>query len=246
MKKLLVATGALLALAGSAGAADLGAPRTPIASAIVSPAFSWTGFYVGGHIGYLGSSLTARDPAVPLSNGSPNPNGVKLGGHIGYRHQFANNFVLGIEGDLSWLGASYRNGATAGAPNQFWRARATYDASVRATAGLAVDKALLYVTGGLAMAEFQGCGIIGAGTPCLAGTNFSGMRTGWTVGTGLAYAITPNVSVRGEYLYADYGTKTYVMPGNPGGTGQVRANTHTVRIGLSYQFSSGSAVVARY
>jgi len=103
----------------------------------------------------------------------------------------------------------------------------------------------LYVTGGLALADFQGCGTVGG--PCVAGTNFGGARAGWTVGAGVAYAITQNVSVRGEYLYADYGSKTYAMPANPGGLGRVQASTHTVRLGLSYHFSTGSsAVVARY
>ncbi len=248
MKKFLLASAALVAFAAGAQAADLGAPRMPIAAAVVAPAFNWTGFYVGGSIGYWTSAMDVRDPVVgAATSGRPNPNGVKIGAHIGYLNQFANNFVVGLEGDLSWLGGTSRNGAVAGFPGQFWRARGSYDASLRGIAGVAADRALLYVTGGLALADFQGCGIVGVGAPCVAGTNFGGVRAGWTVGAGVAYAITQNVSVRGEYLYADYGSKTYAMPGNPGGLGRVQASTHTVRLGLSYHFSTGpSAVVARY
>src|SRR5438067_1685657 len=50
MKKLLLAGTALggLALAGPALAADLPVKAPPI---MVAPAFSWTGCYIGGHVG---------------------------------------------------------------------------------------------------------------------------------------------------------------------------------------------------
>lgn len=247
MKKLLLASAALMAFAAGAQAADLGSPRMPIAAAVVAPAFSWTGFYVGGDIGYWTSSSRVFTPAPNAFTASPNPNGVKLGGHIGYLHQFANQFVLGVEADLSWLGGSNREGAIAAAPPNVWRVRATWDGSIRGTVGFAVNRALIYGTGGVAFIQSNGCGSLTPGGACVADTQFGGTRTGWTLGAGIAYAVTNNISVRGEYLYADYGTRNYVTTGTLGGVTAYRLATHTVRLGLSYHFSTGpSAVVARY
>jgi outer membrane immunogenic protein len=247
MKKLLLAGVAAMALAFGAQAADLGVPRGAVAGVVVAPVFSWTGFYVGGDIGYWTSSTTVLLPALAGTTTSPNPNGIKLGGHIGYRHQFSNSLVLGVEGDLSWLGGSNREATLPGfAPNVF-RLRATWDGSIRGTAGFAIDRALIYATGGVAFIQTNGCGANPPGTACVAGTQFGSTRTGWTVGAGLAYAVTPNVAIRGEYLYANYGTLNYVTPVSAGGITSYKLDTHTIRLGASYMFTTGpSAVVARY
>src|SRR5271168_5218963 len=111
MKKLLLGTVALVALGATvpALAADLGA-RTPYtkAPAYAAPIYNWTGFYIGGHIG----GAFTRDNsfnglAVPASN-----SGAFLGGvQVGADYQFAPNWVLGVEGQYSWL-SSNGNGAT--------------------------------------------------------------------------------------------------------------------------------------
>jgi outer membrane immunogenic protein len=248
MKKFLLASVAAVAFASGAQAADLGVPRGAIAGVVVAPVFNWTGFYVGADIGYLWSSTNvfATNGGGP-STGSPNPHGIKIGGHVGYRYQFANNFVLGIEGDLSWLGARNREATIGIFAPQVWRTRANWDASIRGTAGFAIDRALIYATGGVAFIDSPGCASVNPGGVCVPGSNFGGSRVGWTVGAGLAYAVTPNVSVRGEYLYANYGTRTYATAAIVGGFTAYKLDTHTVRLGVSYMFTTGgSAVVARY
>ena len=62
MKKFLLSTVALVALGASASAADL-APRYTKAPTMVDPAYNWTGFYVGLHVGAASSdgSLTTQD-----------------------------------------------------------------------------------------------------------------------------------------------------------------------------------------
>uniref|UniRef100_UPI0013D5B791 outer membrane protein n=1 Tax=Klebsiella pneumoniae TaxID=573 RepID=UPI0013D5B791 len=70
-------------------------------------------------------------------------------------------------------------------------------------------------------------------------------RVGWTLGAGVEYAITQNWTVRGEYLYANYGSKTFSTPA--GVTPSVSLQTHKFRLGVNYLFSTGpAAVVARY
>ncbi|MBL8568467.1 MAG: porin family protein [Phreatobacter sp.] len=246
MKKLLLAGSLLSAFVSGAGAADLGAPRGPVATAVVAPTFNWTGFHAGADLGYWTGSTALSLPALAGTNGRPSPSGVKLGGHIGYLHQFANNLVLGLEGDLSWLGGRNRDGVLDGFPASFYRVRGNWDGSIRAAAGFAADRALIYTTAGVAFINTTGCGY-NIAPPCVAGTAFGGTRVGWTVGAGLAYAVTSNVSVRGEYLYANYGTRDYATPSSAGGTTRFRLDTHTVRLGLSYHFTTGpSAVVVRY
>lgn len=247
-----MATGAALAalsiIPAGAIAADLGVPRAPVAAAITVPAvFNWSGFYLGADVGYLGSTSVASIPGFPVpTDGRPNPSGFKIGAHVGYRHQFVSNLVLGLEGDLSLVAGSSRT-AQAATLTQWWRVRATMDGSVRATLGFAVNRSLLYTTAGVAFADFAGCSVtVVATNPCVAGSNFSGLRTGWTVGAGLAYAVTDNWSVRAEYLYANYGSKTYSTPIIGFGTSRYRTDTHAVRVGVSYLFATGGTVSARY
>jgi outer membrane immunogenic protein len=245
MRRFILASAAAIAMATGAQAADLGVQRVAVPSAIIAPVFNWSGFYVGGDIGYWSGTTRLVLPALAGTDGSPRPSGVKLGAHIGYLHQFANNLVLGIEGDISWLGGRNSDGAMAAFPS-FYRVRATWDGSVRAVAGAAIDRALIYGTAGVAFINTNGCGY-NVAPPCNPGTEFSGTRAGWTIGAGIAYAVTSNVSVRAEYLYANYGTRDYAAANFAGGVVRYRLDTHTVRLGLSYHFTTGpSAVVARY
>jgi outer membrane immunogenic protein len=241
MKKFLLAGVAAIALASGAQAADLGVPRGAVAAAVVAPVFSWTGFYVGGQIGYgwLNGSST-------FSNGAPTlpvrSSGVFGGVHVGYNYQI-NNFVLGAEADIEYSGirgtrTDLTGGTSAGIFDSRWQG------SLRARAGVAADRALFYVTGGLAFADFRLAGGPAAGP--LQG--YTSTRAGWTLGAGVEYAFTPNWTARVEYRYANYGSVSADLgPLYPGVVQRTSLHTHAVRLGVSYLFSTGpSAVVARY
>ena len=81
---------------------------------------------------------------------------------------------------------------------------------MRGRLGYAFDRALLYATGGIAFADAS---IQSNFVPVTAGAvNFPGSRAsdstvlvGPTVGGGLEYALTPNISLAAEYRYTDYG-----------------------------------------
>lgn len=246
MRSVVVSAIVVVATAATAQAADLAAPRAPVASAVVAPAFNWSGFYAGLDLGYWGGQGTTFVPGFVA--GRPAPNGITLGAHLGYRHQFANNLVLGLEADLSWLGGRTAYGVIPG-DTLAWTLRGNWDGSVRATAGFAIDRALIYATGGLAIIDAKGCAVPdpAVSTICAGGTALGGTRTGWTVGAGFAYAVAPNWAVRAEYHYANYGSRTYATPATVTGTTVSRLETHKVRLGVSYLFSTGpSAVTARY
>jgi len=89
--------------------------------------------------------------------------------------------------------------------------------------------------------------------PCLTGSS-SRIATGWAAGFGGEYAVSPNVSVKAEYLYLNLGDDSFhavapaTAPGFPIPASITAAynhiNLHTVRIGINYRF--GGPLVAAY
>jgi outer membrane immunogenic protein len=116
--------------------------------------------------------------------------------------------------------------------------------TVRARAGWAADRALLYVTGGLAygqaVATSSASIFDGTNTDLFAGDG-SGTRYGYAVGGGLEYAFTNNISGKVEYIYYNLGTATFaVAPANAVAAGEGIATTASqkfdggiVRVGLN-------------
>jgi outer membrane immunogenic protein len=135
-------------------------------------------------------------------------------------------------------------------------------ATFRGRAGVLADpQTLLYATGGLAVGEFKysaqatttiqvfGPGLGGTtpvGTLVLPGAvaaSSSDTRVGWTVGAGVERKFSPNWSGKLEYLYMDFGSKTFFA----GTTNQadVSFHDHIFRAGFNYAFAP-MAVVAKY
>jgi len=255
MKKVLLAGAAVAALASGAQAADLGVPRQPVAAVVVMPAFSWTGFYVGLQAGHSWGNhrISRLDAAgnvrtfggVPLSDAS-SMNGFVGGAHIGYNYQI-NQVVLGVEADLEGSTARYRLGNVAAAPGfDFNYGSVGWQGSLRARLGLVAGNALFYLTGGLALADIRSrVDVAGAGALFIA---YSKVQPGWTLGGGVEYAFTPNWTARAEYRYTNLGSHSVPSPGGTTVTFRTSdVRSHTVRLGVSYLFSTGpSAVVARY
>jgi outer membrane immunogenic protein len=234
IRKVLLSTVALAAISGTAFAADLPSRRAPpVYVPPPIPIFSWTGFYVGGQIGYgFGQDNFG-------GGGVSHPHGVVGGGHVGYNFAGIPGFglglgglVLGVEGDVD--GSDYRN------PNGFFPSiKTNLQGSARGRLGVAVDRALFYATGGAAFSEFD--------TGYATGATFSHTRVGWTVGGGVEYAITTQWSLRAEYRYSDFGTFTDAGAGI-GAAGVRRETVQRAQVGFSYKFDTIAPVpvVARY
>jgi outer membrane immunogenic protein len=241
MKKFLLASVAAVAMVGSASAADLGSRRAVVDTAVVAPVFNWSGVFVGAQVGY-GWGRNARVVAGGGFANNYNSNGILGGVHVGYNAQF-NMFVLGVVADIEAAGIS---GNDAGVGGTFDTSRVNWQGSLRGRAGFAVDRALFYVTGGLAFGGLNYSNTAGGVV-----NSFNTTRTGWTVGGGIEYAFTPNWTAHVEYRYTDFGTTN--SPGFPAALPNgsaafsTKTTTHTVRLGVSYLFSTGpSAVAARY
>lgn len=251
MRKFLLSTIAAIAVsASSVFAADLPSREAAPAPAPVyaAPIFTWTGFYVGAQVGYGMMEDRYADPIVPYI-GKVKPNGAFGGLHAGYNWQIG-SMVVGLEADANIASLSGQAANNAGiAPNVvIGKTKLNWDASLRARVGFAVDRALFFVTGGLAAADFK----LGYQFPIPVGVtdSFSKTALGWTVGAGVEYAISNNWTARAEYRYADYGTATGSIINccaAPPNRQDHKLTSHTVRVGLSYKFGGPAAgVVAKY
>jgi outer membrane immunogenic protein len=211
-------------------AADLPSDKGPALYAPPPPVFSWTGFYLGATAGAAFNHQTLNGPFGSLS---ANPAGFAGGGEAGFNYQFpTSNFVLG--GETDFQGSTLR--ADYGVPGVGLNASSHLDwwGSARARLGLSFGNILPYVTGGFAYGDVRDQ--IG-----LAGANFSNsnVRTGWTAGAGVEYAITHNLTAKAEYLYTDLGSVSTPLGG--GATARTRADFHAVRAGLNWKFDWSGA-----
>lgn len=220
-KTTLVGALALGLLSTSAFAADLPSRKVaPAAPVTYAPAFTWTGFYVGANAGYGFGQITK---AGTLFN---DPSGFVAGGQIGYNYQM-NNIVFGLEGDLQYADlrdkaspAGVLAGLPAGTKNGV-----EWFGTIRPRVGLAADRALFYVTGGLAYGN-QKLNIPGVGS----GDN---VNIGWAAGGGVEYAFTNNWTAKVEGLYVNLDSHNYVpaRPATKSGT-----EFGVVRAGVNYKF----------
>jgi len=247
LRKTLLAATALAALSGSALAADLPSRSAPPAYIPPPPVFTWTGFYIGGQIGYgFGTNSVQPFTAAGLL-GTPysySQNGVVGGAHIGYNYQVA-QFVFGLEGDVEGTGIS-RNLAPFG--TVFSNSTSIpIQGSARGRIGFAVDRALFFATGGAAFASIRDS-YFGVLIPGGSTSTLSKSRVGWTVGGGIEYALTNNWTIRGEYLYTDYGHYTD-FPTSTAFSYNHHLTENKVELGFSYKFdmfAPPAPVLAKY
>jgi len=218
VKKILIAAGMTCAALSPALAAD---PYIEIPQEL-APAYSWTGGYIGLQAGY-GWGQVDRLTIAGFAN-SYDANGFLVGAHGGFNQQWG-SFVLGIEGDIEW---SDMNGDDAGVGGTLDVVDIEWMASVRARAGFAINRTLIYATGGVAFADITQSNI--DGIPI----SFSETYTGWTAGAGLEYAFTDNFTGRVEYRYTDFGSQDYLPVGIDPFSDDI--TMHAVRIGMTYKF----------
>jgi outer membrane immunogenic protein len=201
------------------------------------------------------------------------------GGQVGYNLQFANSWLAGIEADIQGTGARSSAGAirilpVAGIPPSILQAQSNisvnnavdYLGTVRGRLGFLLTPTLLvYGDGGFAYGGVhEGVDIVVTAPPTGEGTSpafgsFTNTRGGWTAGGGLEWMVSPNWSVKAEYLYYDLGKVTFGAGGlthfsaGPAlftdlPVASTRFNGHIIRAGLNYHFDwwNPSPVVAKY
>jgi outer membrane immunogenic protein len=151
--------------------------------------YNWTGPYIGLGGGY---DRTRDSPTAGIAGSKNTQSHGAFGGYAGYNFQFG-PIVYGLEANAALLTSGSKSNGVAGTT----KFRERYDGSVRARAGYAIDRWLVYGTGGFAFRDHQ------IATPSLMSK--SNTQTGWIAGAGIERALTNNLVARLEYTHADYG-----------------------------------------
>jgi len=241
MKQILLASTVIL-FAASANAADIPYVE-PVPEVVpVEAVNDWSGFYIGGHVGYGWADFEFEDPAVSITGlplgGLPGLTiGVPLerdfdgdgflgGATVGADAQFG-SFVVGVLGDFSWTDISGDFRSTSSllggliTTSEGVSADLNWFGTGRGRLGWAFDRFLVYGTGGVAFGEVETAGDITVtlNTPvaapvALATLTASGEEThvGWTAGAGVEGMLTEHFSAKLEYLYADLGEAHHEGP----------------------------------
>jgi outer membrane immunogenic protein len=232
----------------------------------------YVGLNAGGLAPSGGRSASLFDPAAGTDGGFLNadfPGGLGSqsvgfigGGQAGYNWQ-TGAFVLGVETDFDGTtnSKSFNNVGTpfagAGVPALLsgdflsvnGKASLSWLGTTRGRVGFVAtpdNRLMIYATGGVAYgggsANFSAfdstTGALWTGSP-------SSTRVGWTIGGGVEYAVTNNITIKGEYLYADLGSTSFSSAGNaavaanfPGVvvSGKLDYNASIFRAGVNYKF----------
>ena len=240
MKKMLfAAVAAACAAALPAAAADLGAGYNyNKAPAYAAPIYTWTGFYVGAHAGGAFGGNNNFNGLALSDNDARFMGGVQAGADW----QFSGNWVVGAEGQYSWLS---RNNANALFPGGFVYGNDQRGlASITARLGYSFGPTLVYVKGGYAYADNrESVTFAGAPVPFLLDHNHN---HGWTIGGGAEYMFAPSWSVKAEYQYYDFGDARFLSPAALVPFGTFHNDEHSLKVGVNYRFNFASPVVARY
>jgi outer membrane immunogenic protein len=193
----------------NAQAADMpvkrAAPAVAVAPVVV--AYDWTGAYIGLHAGggwVRSHFLDVTPPRPDRDEGKVSPDGFLGGGQVGYNFQ-TGTLVLGLEvqGSLGDLSGSSRS--------DFFRGLNIHNdvdslVTVAGRAGIAQHNWLWFGKAGGAWGDSDFHFVVRS-----TGNGFgsaSQSRSGWMVGGGLEYGITPNWSAKLEYNYIDFGSET--------------------------------------
>jgi len=254
MKRFLLASAAVAAVAAPAFAADLPAAPYPMKGPAYVAAYNWTGFYLGVNLGgawarntFGETFFTAANPALGANVGTSTISGVIGGGQIGYNWQ-SGNLLFGLEADVDGSGQTGTLNSALTVPvngiagTDSISSRVNAFGTARGRVGFAADRWLWYVTGGFAWQNVSfNETFTTAGTP--VGVNSaSSTRAGYSVGGGVETALWGNWTGRVEYLYLDTGTWSFTNAAVPAGpvftgvTTSIRTQNNVVRAGLNFRF----------
>jgi outer membrane immunogenic protein len=263
MKRILSAVMVTAALTAPGLAADLGARTTYTKAPVVAPVSNWSGFYVGGNLGYgWGDGNTdfsfLPSPEIFGDNNTTlgaRSTGVTGGAQLGYNWQIG-SLVTGLEADIQ--GSDIKGSARAtptfvgdGTPIPgnvlSSEQKLSWFGTVRGRLGVTVTPdLLLYGTGGLAYGHveasantqfFDNTGAFAGEFPA----SVSKTKVGWTAGAGAEWMFAHNWSAKLEYLYVDLGSESAI--GHLKINGQVLIDPELPTVGYTWRFRENIARV---
>jgi outer membrane immunogenic protein len=228
-----------------------------VAALAAAPALAETAFdgpYVGAVVGLqLHNSRNAVTEGTTGFLGLPDtiaPETLRLDNNDGWRggvlagwNGSSGKLVYGVEADVTF-GPNRAGGSFAGAPipglapdgiTTSASRRIGTAGSLRARLGTTLgESALLYATGGVALADVRGTAdVVVNGAPGVAWTGErSQTRWGWTIGAGAEFKLTSAIGLRAEYLYTDLGRQSVLAAGNSAVRGIAALNGVDYQAGL--------------
>lgn len=215
MKKIVLAATALVALAGSAFAADMSV-KAP-APAAAYRAISWTGCYIGAGGGY--GMWNQDNQTVFTTGGAPadarhtdGGRGYFGTGQVGCDYQFTPKWLIGAFGDVDFGRIKGSMNATGLGISGDETLRSSWAAGAR-LGYLPYDTLLTYVSGGFTSARFSAVDFVFVGGVPTGLSVGAQTYRGWFLGSGFEYKLDwlPGLFWKNEYRFADYGTKTNDM-----------------------------------
>jgi outer membrane immunogenic protein len=245
----------------------------PAAPAYYPPAYhpvvyDWTGIYGGIHVGggVLNDVVTNTTTTALLNAGTQtklSPFAVVGGAQAGFNIEFA-PFVIGAEGTFTWSDISGTQVTPSLQPTISENSTSTpkWYATATGRAGFAANDFLFYAKGGAAWMNVHYIQNVAAGI-VQSTQSITDTRSGFTVGGGVEFGMTENLSARLEYDFLDFGTKTYNFnnlgfnaagaaagtPQTPNGAApmSIKSFTQLITVGLNYRFNwgGGGAAVTR-
>jgi outer membrane immunogenic protein len=239
-------------------AADMRMPvKAPPAPAVTM--YSWTGCYIGGHVGGAFGRHKFRDRVtgsiIDFPDHDHDLDGFIAGGQIGCNFWQGDRWVFGIEGQASW--ADFDNGRDFAGPFttgdvMHFRTENNVIGSIAARFGYAfgaTGQTLWFVKGGAAFAHHGHVAHINTGgaTFVIHETD-KDLRWGWMVGTGIEQALSGNWSIKAEYNFNHFQRRDFdLCLGGVCESFDAKHHMHVVKVGINYRFGGfGGPVVARY
>ena len=181
------------------------------AAVIASPAAAQTfnGPYVGATVGINAGTVETQDYWCDAACDAPTLKGIDaaIGVTAGFNHQ-VDNFVVGLEGDLG-TGFSDSEETTYGYTGYSevydWSAKLKWLSTVRARAGLAMDRTMVFGTAGLAIAKGRFSQRTTNSSYDDWGASTKETLTGYVLGGGIERQVNSRLSVKAEFLHYDLG-----------------------------------------
>ena len=229
------------------------APAPAPAPVVYTPPPAWTGWYLGAHAGYAWADVDSEFGII--GDDDLEVDGFLAGGQLGYQHQYASNWVIGVEIDGSAVFAddsendsfTVVGGSNTITTTDTIEAELDWLASARLRLGYASDAWLPYITGGVAMAGYEATGsrtvvdvdngVIPATTTTTSASQTSEETVfGGVVGAGVEYMVDPNWVLGAEGLYYFFDEEVDFSGVGGAGSEVEFGNVAVGRVRLSYKF----------
>jgi len=238
MRKVMLTAGCALLMSAPALAADLPVRPAP------PPLPLWTGFYIGANAGGgIGDAVSDFSVAgTTFASVDNSLRGGVAGGQVGYNWQ-SGPMVYGVETDIQWsnakgtLSAPCAPGLCGPGLTANYSQEMSWFGTVRGRLGYASGGWLIYATAGYAYGQVVTDA--NASAPGVSATfSAKDFIDGWTAGGGIEVAFAPRWSLKGEYLYADFGraNHTFVFPLLPALNDSAHVTLNVVRAGVNFRF----------